>query len=314
MAANVTVALAGATGSLGSAVLKELLVAGVPVTVLSRKGSEAASKLPSNPNQTIKEVDYAVEGDLVAALDGVDVVVSTLGTESISIQPALINAAITAGVKRFIPSEFGSDTANQRTRNLPVYSQKVKVQDALVEKAKQHPAFSYTWVFNNAFLDWGIQAGFIINAKDHSATLYDGGDRPFSATRLSTIGKSVVGILTNLEATKNRGVYIHDGVVTQNGLIAVAKKIDPQEWTTTAPSTADLEASGYEELTKANPNIGNAMYGFLSRAIWGEGYGGDFTGRVENALLGLPILTETEVEDVVKDALAALPDKNNVQF
>ncbi|KAF7554809.1 hypothetical protein G7Z17_g2649 [Cylindrodendrum hubeiense] len=314
MTSKVTVALAGATGSLGVAVLKELLAGGVSVTVLSRKGGRSAEKLPTCPNQTIKEVDYAMEEDLTEALTGIDVVVSTLATESISAQSALINAAIASGVTRFIPSEFGSDTANTKTRNLPVYKHKVMIQDDLVKKAEQNPSFSYTLIFNNAFLDWGIRVGFLINPKVRTATLYDGGDRPFSATRQSTIGKAVLGVVLNLEATKNKGVYVHDGVITQNGLIAIAKKMDPREWTTTTSITAQLERSGYEELKKANPDIGKAMYGFLTRAIWGQGYGGNFTRRVDNAVLGLPVLAENEIEEIVKVAIAAPSGKNNVEF
>ncbi|KAF9890001.1 hypothetical protein FE257_006681 [Aspergillus nanangensis] len=314
MSASPSVALAGATGSLGSAVLKELLAARVSVTILSRKGSKSAAKLLANPNHIVKEVDYSVEEDVTAALAGIDVVVSTLATESISTQSTLINAAIAARVKRFIPSEFGCDTANLRARRMPVYAQKVQIQDTLVEKARQNTTFSYTFMFNGAFLDWGIQVGFLMNAKHHTATLYDGGNEPFSATRLSTVGKAVVGILKNLEVTKNRGVYFHDAVVTQNDLIAIARKMDPQEWMTTFASTAQIEAAGYEELGKEVPDISTAMLGFIARAVWGEGYGGDFTGRVDNELLGLPVLTKTEVEEAVKSALAAVPAENSVQL
>ncbi|KAF9890051.1 hypothetical protein FE257_006731 [Aspergillus nanangensis] len=313
MSACPSIALAGATGFLGSAVLKELLAARVPVTVLSRKGSKSAAKLRTNSNLIVKEVDYSMEGDLTVALTGIDVVVSTLATKSISTQSTLINAAIAACVKRFIPSEFGCDTANLKARRMPVYAQKVQIQDTLIEKARQNKTFSYTFLFNGAFLDWGIQVGFLINAKQHTATLYDGGNKPFSATHLSTVGKAIVGILKNLEVTRNKGVYIHDAVVTQNELLAIAREVAPQEWMTTSASTAHLETAGYEELGKEVPDIGPAMLGFIARAVWGEGYGGDFTGRVDNELLGLPVLTKTGVEEAVKNALAAAPAENNVQ-
>ncbi|SPO06191.1 related to 2`-hydroxyisoflavone reductase [Cephalotrichum gorgonifer] len=305
MTAYPTVALAGATGSLGSVALEELLAAGVPVTVLTRKGANSTESLSPKPNLTIKEVDYNVPEDLTKALEGTEVVISTLGTPGFALQDALVDAAIAAGVKRFIPSEFGCDTANPKTRKLPVYAQKVAIQDKLIEKSKAIPSFSYTLVFNNAFFDWGIRVGFIINAKTHVTTLPDGGNRRFSVTRLSTIGKALVGVLANLDETKNKSVYVHDAAITKNELIAIFKKIDSQEWATTITDTAEIEADAYAELAKENPDIQSAMVGFIARAIYGEGYGGDFTERLWNELLGLPVLTAVEVEEVVRSIVAA---------
>lgn len=46
---------------------------------------------------------------LTKVLHGIDVVVSTLAGPAFGLQPHLIEAAIAAGVKRIVPSEFGSD-------------------------------------------------------------------------------------------------------------------------------------------------------------------------------------------------------------
>jgi hypothetical protein len=56
---------------------------------------------------------------------------------TVSIQPRLIDAAIEAGVKRFIPSEFGADTLNEKSRLLPVYPGKVTTFDHLIEKCRE---------------------------------------------------------------------------------------------------------------------------------------------------------------------------------
>ncbi|KAJ9650430.1 hypothetical protein H2198_010272, partial [Neophaeococcomyces mojaviensis] len=67
----VKVALAGATGKLGPAILKALLDAGFQVTILSRKGSNSTDSLPEHPNQRITKVDYTDVADLTAALQGI---------------------------------------------------------------------------------------------------------------------------------------------------------------------------------------------------------------------------------------------------
>ena len=59
-------------------------------------------------------------------------------------------------------------------------------------------------------------------------------------------------------------------------------------------SSDDLVAESYAELKKPEPNIMKAMVDFLPKAIIGEGYGGDFTGRTDNELLGVKEVKEDE--------------------
>ncbi|KAK5949293.1 hypothetical protein OHC33_009646 [Knufia fluminis] len=295
----IKVALAGATGNLGPAALKALLEAGFEVTILSRKDSNSTDSLPAHPNQKVIKVDYNDVEDLRSALQGIDVVVSTLAATSFNDRKPLIDAALTAGVKRFLPSEFGSDMANPLNRKLPVFQGKVETQEYLEKLAKSHPDFTYTYTYNNVFLDWGLQVGFIMNPKEHKATLYDGDDVPISMTTLATVGKAVVGIIKNLDATKNRGVCFHDGVFTQKQLIELFKKIDGKEWTTEQASTVDIEKSAYEALKKGE-NISKTMVDFLYRGAFSRDHTPDFTGKVENELLGLKEMSEEEVIEVLK--------------
>lgn len=113
------IALAGATGNLGLPILKALLDAGFGVTVLSRIGGNS-SKLKPHPNLTIKEVDFNSVHTLTSALIGAQVVISCLATLAIGSQNPLIDAAVNAGVKRFIPAEFGMNSQNPLSVQLPV--------------------------------------------------------------------------------------------------------------------------------------------------------------------------------------------------
>lgn len=301
MAAVHTVALAGATGNLGPSILKELLRAGFKVTILTRQDSQSASSLPSLEGLSIKEVDYASPDSLASALGGIDAVVSTMGSRAVPEQKTLIEAAVSAGVRRFVPSEFGCDTVNPNNAKLPVYGSKVMIQELLKEKAASNPGFSYTLLMNNAFWNSGVRAGLIVNIKEHTATVVNGGNVPFSVTRLSTIGRAVVGVLKNLEATRNRAVYVHDAVVTQQQLIDIVKKLDGKDWSTTSADTDAITKDSYEELKRENPNVTKAMLGFIRQALWGKENGGDFSGKADNQLLGIPVLNQTEVEQVMEE-------------
>lgn len=103
-----TVLVAGATGNLGSLIVKNLLDRGADVRALVRKPS--VDKLTAQPNLTRCVGDLADGADaLQQYVDGVDVVVSAVqGGPEVIIdgQRALLRAAERAGVHRMIPSDF----------------------------------------------------------------------------------------------------------------------------------------------------------------------------------------------------------------
>ncbi|GAB1311573.1 hypothetical protein MFIFM68171_01783 [Madurella fahalii] len=291
------VALAGASGNLGPAILQQLLVANFQVTVLTRTGGSAHS-FPASVS--VVHVDYNSLDSLVAALLGQDAVVSTIASAALAKQLLLVEAAARAGVKRFIPSDFGSNTVHPKTSTLPVYADKVAVQKALRNKAAQPGGLTYTIVLNGPFLDWGIMVGFVLGVKDRRAVLYDGGDRIFSTTTLATVGKAVAAVLSKPDETRNRPVYVHDTATTLKALYEKGKKATPGEkWTEEVVSTDDLLAEGWAELKKEHPDPRNFAMKFISAAIWGEGYGAHFE-KTDNELLGIKELTEEEVQAIVE--------------
>jgi NmrA-like family len=239
---------------------------------------------------------------LEAALKGQDAVVSTLGYLAESEQTRLIDAAVAAGVKRFIPSEFGIDTTNPKGKALPVFHGKVAAQQYLKEKAASG-AISYTFVANGLYLDWGLMVGLIADLKGQKAELYDGGDRCISVSRTSAVGDAIVTVLSRYEDTNNRMLRIQEGVVTQNQLIDIAKKLGKTgSWDTKVVDTAQLESAGHDELGKAEPDP-NWRYLFIKRGIWGDGFGGEFAATADNKVLGIKEMSGSEIEEVVKKFL-----------
>ncbi|KAF7161603.1 hypothetical protein CNMCM5623_007138 [Aspergillus felis] len=289
------VAIAGATGNLGPAVLNALLSAGFEVTVLTRAESDRSKH---NFGQArVVPVDYSSLDSLTAALKGQDVVVNTLGAIPRDVHLRLIDAAVAAQVQRFIPSEFGSDTTNATAAKLPVYQDKVAIQKYLREKAAESAGtFSYTLLITGPFLDWGLTVGFLLNWPAPEVELYDGGERKFSATTLAGVGKGIVGIINNPEGTKNRTVYIREADVSQSELLKLAGKQLP----TKSISTAELEKEGYAELAKPNPSPRVFAVNFIRRTIFGEGCGSFFPDEsLSNDLLGVKTLTKEELQEIV---------------
>jgi len=155
---SIKVALAGATGNLGISVLKALLTANLRVTVLSRIGGNS-SKLTPHPNLTILEVDFNSTQSLIAALQGTEVVISCLATLAIGNQNPLIDASIAAGVRRFVPTEFGMDSRNPLCISLTVCVPKADTQKYLQEKINSNENLSYTCIVQRIISRLGSQSG-----------------------------------------------------------------------------------------------------------------------------------------------------------
>ncbi|RDW63269.1 hypothetical protein BP6252_10814 [Coleophoma cylindrospora] len=292
------VAIAGATGKLGSAIITELLRSGLfDITVLTRDPS--THTFPDGL-QVVK-VDYGNVESLVTPLHGQDALVSAVPTGAILEQRLLIDAAVTAGVKRFIPSEFGCDLKNAKARALPVFTSKVNIEDYLRELAEKG-VISYTLIYNGPFLDMGLEYSMFLNFKDRKAEIYDGGDQEFSCIRLATAGKIVRRVLTHPRETADRAVWVKEIDISQNKLLQLAQSLTPGEkWEVTYVDTAELEKQCLEQI-RDNQDGPQTMLNLLKCAVFGHGYGSKFE-HVHNGTLGIRTITTSDLEELVARVL-----------
>jgi putative NADH-flavin reductase len=138
-----------AGGNIGSYVLKALENRGLNLTVLTRPTS--TSVFASGIKVIRKEYSDTL---LYEAFLGQDVVISLLGGTAILDQTKLIDASVKAGVKRFIPSEFGSNSMNKTMQDLAFfYKQKTAVIDHLKLAASSNPSFSWTGIATGPLID-----------------------------------------------------------------------------------------------------------------------------------------------------------------
>ncbi|KAH7392617.1 hypothetical protein BKA66DRAFT_457889 [Pyrenochaeta sp. MPI-SDFR-AT-0127] len=290
------VIIAGAGGNLGPSILSAFLKdSSFNVTVLSRPDSKTT--FPAGVK--VVKADYESVSSLKDAFQGQDVVISLVAGVAIGDQNKLIDASIAAGVKRFVPSEFGSNVPNKRTREIvPVFEGKFATVNYLKSKES---VISWTSIITGPFFDWGLKAGFHgFNAANKTVTLYDGGKGKFSTTNLYTIGLALVKSLEKPDLTKNQYVYVSSFVTTQLEILAAAEKITGEKWTVTDVSTKDHIKEGQEKLQKGDfSGILNLLQGVTFSV---EEDLGDLTPQgLWNEKLGLP---KDNFEDSIKAAFA----------
>lgn len=93
------------------------------------------------------------DADLEAAFKGKDAVISALGATGFGEQRKLVDAAIRAGVKRFIPSEFSANSQNDMViQLLPLFGQKKELIEYL--KLKEADGLTWTGIATSGLLDW----------------------------------------------------------------------------------------------------------------------------------------------------------------
>jgi NAD(P)H dehydrogenase (quinone) len=99
-----TIVAVGATGNVGTPAVQSLLERGADVHVLVRDPAKAAALLGPSPRLRISKVSLADRAMVAKLMEPADAVFVALGNygEAAELQRALIDAAATAGVRRFV--------------------------------------------------------------------------------------------------------------------------------------------------------------------------------------------------------------------
>ncbi len=147
-----TIVLAGATGNLGGRIARALLERGASVRALVRRGT-ARDKLErlQELRVTIASVNLSSASQVTLACSRASCVVSALaGLRNVIVetQTVLLDAAIKAGVPRFIPSDYSIDFTKfpaGENRNLDLRRD--------FHKRLDKTSISATTIFNGAFAD-----------------------------------------------------------------------------------------------------------------------------------------------------------------
>lgn len=278
--------------------MRELLSAGFTVTVLGRSASTLSS-LPAEIK--VIEVDYSSSTSLQQALVGQDVLVACLAMDAMSIQPTLIDAAIRAGVRRYIPSEYSGITLDTGgAAKLPLLAPVIEVQRLVKEVATQGK-ISFTILAPGGFIGMSLDGPVLLDWSTGTAELVDGGLEGLSVSKLETIAHALVAVLRDEERYKNEIVKFHDGVVTQSRALELAKKVRPDvQWRVTELDSAKAIEQGLAALKSGSFTQEGAMK-LLVANTFAKGHHMAWTKEEDQSqVLGLKVLGDKGLESLIE--------------
>ncbi|KAH9203966.1 hypothetical protein DL95DRAFT_529444 [Leptodontidium sp. 2 PMI_412] len=244
------VAVIGASGNVGTPIVKALLDAGFTVTAIARLDS--TSTYPAGVE--VRKANLHSLDDVAKAFLGQDAVVSTIATSAVGGQDVFADAAIVAGVKRYIPSEFGINTRKLQGEVLgKMLKSKIAHVDYLIEKAKSYPSFTWTGLATGLFFDWGLNFGtFGLSLKNKSIRILDSGNELVSTSSLSYVGKAVAAILTHEAETANKYIEMAEFTTSQNQILTMFEEERGTKFTVTNAKTADIEKAAHSKLSSGD--------------------------------------------------------------
>lgn len=122
----------------------------ITVTILTRQESSSTTEFPIGV--TVHKTDFS-PSSLRSLLRGQDVLISAVGGTAFTEQKKFVDAAIEAGVKRFIPSEFSTSSEDDAViQLLPLFQQKRGIIKYLKEKEEE--GLSWTGIATSGLFDW----------------------------------------------------------------------------------------------------------------------------------------------------------------
>ncbi len=173
------IALAGAAGDLGTRIAAALVARGAAVRALVRPGDTAAPRLEALGAVAV-EADPGDVHAMAEAVAGADCVVSALnGLWDVIVerQGVLLDAAVQAGVPRFIPSDFSEDY----TRTRPGDNRNLDLRRAFKAVLDRAP-IQATSVLNGAFMDMLGAEMPLVQPRIHRVLYWGDADQPLDFT------------------------------------------------------------------------------------------------------------------------------------
>jgi nucleoside-diphosphate-sugar epimerase len=217
--------LAGATGALGGRIARALLERGAGVRAIVRRSS-APEKVEElrNRGAEIIEVDFNSVSDVAGACSGGSCIISALsGLREVIVetQTLLLDAAVKAGVPRFIPSDFSIDF----TKLPPGINRNLDLRREFHQRLDRAP-IAATSIFNGMFTDLLTGRAPIILFKLKRVVYWEDADQPLDFTTMDDTARFTAAAA--LDSSAPGFLRIAGDQISARGLADVASEVTGQ--------------------------------------------------------------------------------------
>jgi NmrA-like family len=223
-----TILVAGGTGNLGGRIVKALIARGAEVRAIVRNSSEPEkSEKLTELGAQVMSVDMSDVEALKQACQGASCVVSALSglhETIVDSQTKLLDAAIAAGVPRFIPSDFASDFTKLpegENRNFDLRKE--------FHQYLNKSSIAATSILNGAFTDILGYGTPVYDVKNYSVGYWgDKSDWKIDFTTMDNTADYTAAAA--LDASTPRILRIASFQISPNELVAVGTKVNQKEF------------------------------------------------------------------------------------
>ncbi|KIJ68788.1 hypothetical protein HYDPIDRAFT_107039 [Hydnomerulius pinastri MD-312] len=257
-------ALVGVGNTVGVPIIKALLARNVSVIVLTRPTSTKI--LPDGVK--VVPVDYTDVSAVTAVLreHSIDVLISTLSGDGFAAQIPLADASKAAGVKLFVPSEFGSPTGGAKEGLLAL-----KDQHAVHLKSIGLPSLR---IYHGLFQEW---IPWLAAVEETGRFLIVGkGDVPVSFTSIPDVGAYLAYVLTALPPAELNDTALriegYRGTMREIGALYASRA--PVDFVESIPS--DVPDASFREYLQGHfdEGVGSTGWDFRTHKEGSEPAGG----------------------------------------
>ncbi|KAJ2662330.1 hypothetical protein IWW48_001905 [Coemansia sp. RSA 1200] len=170
--------------------------------------------------QIVEYADISVKA-FEEAFKDIDIVISAVGVAGVADQIPMVDGAVLAGVKWFIPSEYG--VADYQSMWMPFASPlaaKSLVRDHLAAVARPK-GLAHTIVYTGMALDYLDPRAIGLQLEKRTATLVGRGGTPATFTSIHDVVRLVVEIVKRPQEMQNRTIRFAGSTAKMRDLIKV---------------------------------------------------------------------------------------------
>ncbi|EXJ71632.1 uncharacterized protein A1O5_05440 [Cladophialophora psammophila CBS 110553] len=276
--ADISVLLIGASGALGKPLMDELI---------RQRDQFKRIAILATPDRATKFSNSDVEvviGSFYEAksYQGFTHVISAVGNPLMVLQPAMVEVAVSVGVKHWYSSEWNSDISQRQIQNLRYFRDKQAVRAYLRGKAAQAPGFQYTLMVTGIFTEWALDEFYGFDHQKLTARLYGQPGKRIGVTSIPDIARHTIDSLRIPFDSPGRTLRVQGWTGKIEELIAELEQARGVKYQITWVDVS--EAKELEEQARVNEDdLSEMMYSI--KPLLTSGYGvADGVGKLDNDL------------------------------